>query len=100
MTTSEPKAIIIAGPNGSGKTTGRYLIIRALALYYLTKVPVMIQHDNSKRDPDFVGAEEAIKRAALRAREVAFRTGTPLVICKDGVTVKKQVTQEELEPKS
>jgi hypothetical protein len=30
------------------------------------------------------GVQQALERAALRAREIAARTGTPLVIFKDG----------------
>ncbi len=52
---------------------------------------------NEERDPDFVGAEKAIRRAARRAREVAFQTGTPIVIYKDGAIIRKMVSREELE---
>ncbi|MHC4886207.1 MAG: hypothetical protein ACYTGH_14110 [Planctomycetota bacterium] len=57
----------------------------------------MTQRKNKDRDPDLVGAEAAIQRAAIRAREIAYQTGTPLVIWKDGKTVKRMVTKEELE---
>lgn len=41
---------------------------------------------NIKRpaSPDFIGAEQALKRAAQRARDIAIQTHTPCVICKDG----------------
>lgn len=53
---------------------------------------------NSKdRDPDFIGAEKAILRAARRAREIAFQTGTPLVVYRDGKVVKQPVTAQDLE---
>lgn len=41
---------------------------------------------NKKRptSPDLLGSEQAIKRAAQRAREIAIQTGTPCVIRKDG----------------
>ncbi|MDB5816164.1 MAG: hypothetical protein JWN23_3281 [Rhodocyclales bacterium] len=35
-------------------------------------------------DPDFVGAQQAIKRAAQRAREVAEATNTPCYVMQDG----------------
>lgn len=34
--------------------------------------------------PDLLGSEQAIKRAAQRAREIAIQTHTPCVIRKDG----------------
>jgi len=37
-----------------------------------------------KRDPDLVNAEIAIRRAARKAREIANKTGVPIVILKDG----------------
>lgn len=37
-----------------------------------------------KRDPDLVNAEIAIRRAARKAREIAKKTGVPIVILKDG----------------
>ncbi len=33
-----------------------------------------------KRDPDLVNAELAMKRAAIKARDVARRTGTAVVV--------------------
>jgi hypothetical protein len=37
-----------------------------------------------QRDPDLVNAEIALKRAAVKAREVARKAGTTIVIFKDG----------------
>jgi len=37
------------------------------------------------------GVEAALKRAALRAREIAAQTGTPLVIYKNGKIVKLMI---------
>lgn len=37
-----------------------------------------------ERDPDFIGAEIALKRAARKAREIARKTGTAIVIMKNG----------------
>ena len=42
-----------------------------------------------KRDPDMVGSEAAMKRAALRAREIARKHGTAIVTKKDGKIVKE-----------
>lgn len=53
-------------------------------------------------DPELEGATAALKRAALRAREEARRTGTRLVIIREGqlVWVKPGVNPEtdEIEP--
>jgi len=38
--------------------------------------------------------EAALRRAALRAREVARQTGTPLVVYKNGRIVKERVEQK------
>ncbi|MFP4475822.1 MAG: hypothetical protein ACLFOY_09685 [Desulfatibacillaceae bacterium] len=37
-----------------------------------------------KRDPDVVGSEAAMKRAALRAREQARAAGIGIIIMQDG----------------
>jgi hypothetical protein len=49
-----------------------------------------------ERHPDSICAERALKRAAMRAREIAFRTNTPIVIFKDGKIVRKWITEEDL----
>ena len=41
----------------------------------------------------FAGADSALRRAQKRARETAARTGTPLVIYKDGKIEKRRVTR-------
>lgn len=43
-------------------------------------------------NPDMQGAPRALLRAARRAREIALRTNTPLVIVRDGVLVHEYVT--------
>ncbi len=48
------------------------------------------------RDKDFAGAEAALLRAALRAREIAAQTGTPLVIYKEGRVVEKKITFDDV----
>ena len=49
-----------------------------------------------QRDKDMRGAPAALVRAARRAREIAVRTGTPLVIVEDGRVVEKWVDPETL----
>ncbi|MCP4702846.1 MAG: hypothetical protein GY862_39195 [Gammaproteobacteria bacterium] len=39
--------------------------------------------------------EAALRRAALRARETARRTGTPLIIYKDGQIVKIKIGEKD-----
>jgi len=39
-------------------------------------------------DPDILGVGPALRRAARRARELAARTHTPLVVYRDGKVVK------------
>ena len=50
--------------------------------------------------PDAVmqAAPRALLRAAQRAREIARRTGTPLVIIRDGVLVEEMVESDEPTP--
>jgi hypothetical protein len=42
------------------------------------------------------GVEAALQRAALRAREIAAQTGTPLVIYKDGKIVKLMISPKQV----
>jgi hypothetical protein len=39
------------------------------------------------RDPDIVASFKALRRAARRARELAFRTGTPFIVFQNGRVV-------------
>jgi len=48
-------------------------------------------------DPDMEGADEALLRAARRAREIARKTNTPLVIVRDGKLVEEWVTDDDLD---
>lgn len=50
--------------------------------------------EKNKNDADLAGAGEALKRAARRAREIAERTHTPLVIYKDGQVQKRMIVRE------
>ena len=43
------------------------------------------------KDSDIDNAHKALKRAAARAREIAKRTRTPLIIYRDGRVVKEKV---------
>jgi hypothetical protein len=47
-------------------------------------------------DADMQAAPRALLRAALRAREVAQRTNTPLVVLRDGVLVAEPVDEADL----
>jgi hypothetical protein len=47
----------------------------------------------SQGDEIFDGVEPALRRAAQRARETAARTGTPLVIYRNGKVEKLKVTR-------
>jgi hypothetical protein len=44
------------------------------------------------KDADMRAVPAALVRAGQRAREVAARTGTPLVVSQDGVVVEVEVT--------
>lgn len=49
-------------------------------------------------DVDFLGAQQAIKRAAQRAREIAAATNTPCYVMQDGKIVdiaKKPLSEDE-----
>lgn len=48
-------------------------------------------------DADMQAAPRALLRAAQRAREVARRTGTPLVIVRDGELVEELISDDEAE---
>ena len=57
--------------------------------------------DNLKsnlQDAVMQAAPRALLRAARRAREIARRTGTPLVIIRDGVLVEEMVDGDEPTP--
>jgi hypothetical protein len=40
--------------------------------------------DKRKRDPDFINAEIALKRAALKARQRAAQAGIGVIVLQDG----------------
>ncbi len=49
-------------------------------------------------DADMQAVPAALARAALRAREVAARTGTPLVVARDGKLMQEAVPSEPAKP--
>ena len=52
--------------------------------------PIDSNKDQKKRDPDFVNAEIAMKRAAHRARQKAQQAGIGVVVLKDGQIVEEK----------
>lgn len=54
----------------------------------MTKTKKIIQ------DPDLARVEAALIRAGARAREIARRTNTPLVIFKHGRIIRQPVEEE------
>jgi hypothetical protein len=46
-------------------------------------------------DKMLTGVEAALRRARQRALEIAARTGTPIVVYRDGKIEKRPVTQGE-----
>jgi len=49
-------------------------------------------------DADMQAVPAALARAALRAREVAARTGTPLVVARDGKVMEEVVQLDVANP--
>ena len=58
-----------------------------------TKSPDHTRNEH-ELDPDFTGAEIALKRAARKAREIARRTGTAVVIMENGVIREEKAKRE------
>lgn len=52
------------------------------------------------KDADMRAAPAALVRAAQRAREIAARTGTPLIVTQNGVLVGKAVAADMIESDS
>lgn len=50
------------------------------------------------KDADMRAAPAALLRAAQRAREIAARTGTPLIVTENGLLVAKAVTLDMTAP--
>ena len=54
----------------------------------------MTQHELSKaKDQDLISSVEAIKRAAVLARQVAVQTGTAIVVSKDEKIVRRTAAE-------
>jgi hypothetical protein len=55
----------------------------------------MSVNDTFIEDPDLAKVETALKRAAIKAREIAKDTGTPLVLYKNGQIVLETIEDEK-----
>ena len=44
----------------------------------------MTKKQNRPKDPDIVGSEAALRRAARRALQIGLETGTPVYVIKKG----------------
>jgi hypothetical protein len=44
----------------------------------------MTKRPNRPKDPDIVGSEPALRRAARRALQIGLETGTPVYVIKKG----------------
>ena len=58
----------------------------------------MISKNNENKSSEREDEERALQRAAHSAKQLAARTGTPLVVSKNGVVVRIQVTVDMLKP--
>jgi hypothetical protein len=56
---------------------------------------VVKQKKRASSNARLTGVEAALQRAALRAREIAAQTGTPLVIYKNGKIVKLMISPKQ-----
>ncbi|HYX28978.1 MAG TPA: hypothetical protein VE863_10440 [Pyrinomonadaceae bacterium] len=54
----------------------------------------MKQRKNTSRNGRLSGVEAALRRAGQRARELAAKTGTPLVIYSDGKIKKLRISSK------
>ncbi len=51
--------------------------------------------NEKERDPDFVNAETAMKRAALKARQRAAQAGVGVIVMQDGVIIEERSDSKE-----
>ncbi len=72
---------------------GKQNLIILMSENMKTKSPDHTRNEH-ERDPDFAGAEIALKRAARKAREIARRTGTAVVIMENGVIREEKAKRE------
>lgn len=49
-------------------------------------------------DTDMQAVPAALARAAQRAREIAARTGTPLIVAKDGLLIEETIPVDQPKP--
>ena len=56
----------------------------------MSKASVVSNHGKKPRDPDFVNAEVAMKRAAQKAREKARQAGVNISVLENGRVVEKK----------
>ena len=90
MTDRGKRIIIIAGPNGAGKSTfaREFLPNEAKCPVFVAShelgCEIMKTSLSANQKARIPGVEAALNRSARRAREIAARTGTPLVVLKDG----------------
>jgi len=55
----------------------------------------MKPEEMKSKDPDMIGSYAALCRAAVRARELSIRTGTPFYIWRDGKVVDLNAEAEK-----
>ena len=95
---SSPRCIIIAGPNGSGKTTfaREYLLKDANVVNFINSdliigARTMKRTKVKKETKEFSAAVgRALRRAAKVARKTARMYGTPIYIWENGKVVAKK----------
>ena len=51
------------------------------------------------KDLDLAGSAEAMRRAAIRARQIAAQTGTALIVWRDGKIQREMVMDQNSLPK-
>ncbi len=50
---------------------------------------IVVPEKQNERDPDFINAEVALKRAAHKARQRAGQAGIGVVIMQDGIIIEE-----------
>lgn len=48
-----------------------------------------VPNEKNERDPDFINAEIALKRAALKARQLAAQAGIGVMVIEDGKIIEE-----------
>jgi hypothetical protein len=57
---------------------------------------IIAPEKKEKRDPDFVNAEIALKRAALKARLRAVKAGIGVIVVQDGRIIEERPDKTDL----